>query len=53
MSHAHSHRHGGHGTAPAAHEGWSLLRAAAWERLAGAAVLLGAMWAIVIWALRS
>ena len=52
-SHGHAH-HGGHGAAHAvaAPAGWSLLRASVAERLAGSAVLLAVLWALVFWAMQ-
>ena len=48
----HSHSHGARARAIAAPAGWSLLRASVAERLAGSAVLLAALWALVIWAMQ-
>jgi hypothetical protein len=45
--HDHHHHHGPVRRAVAAEPTWSILRMSAWQRLAGAAVLLVALWAAV------
>ncbi|WP_165820110.1 hypothetical protein [Microvirga sp. KLBC 81] len=47
-SHHHGHHHGHEHRALAAAPTFSLLRLSVWQRLAGAAVLLGALWLMVL-----
>jgi hypothetical protein len=50
MSAGHDHHHHHHGPARravAAEPTWSILRLSAWHRLAGASVLLAALWVAV------
>jgi hypothetical protein len=57
VSHSHPHHHAhGHAAPRRAAEAvpkWSLLRASLGERLAGVALLLATLWALVFWALQS
>jgi hypothetical protein len=57
VSHSHPHHHAhGHAAPRRAAEAvpkWSLLRASLAERLAGVALLLATLWALVFWALQS
>lgn len=48
--HPHHHHHAGHAHPPAT-VAPSILRLSVAERLAGVAIVIGAMWAMVIWAM--